>query len=79
MNLKEWEKKVLDVIKNKKNIIVEDLSEKITIYELMHLIVLKDEFSFIQIVNVVLQQKIKFAEGDKEIECPYFEIKKKGC
>ena len=39
MNLKELEKKVLDVIKNKKNIIVEDLSEKITIYELMHLIV----------------------------------------
>ena len=45
----------------------------------MHLIVLKEEFSSIQIVNVDLQQKIKFAEGDKEIMCPYFEIEKKGC
>lgn len=79
MNLKELEKKVLDVIKNKKKIIVEDLIEKITIYELMHLIVLKEEFSSIQIVNVDLQQRIKFVDGDKEIDCPYFEIEKKGC
>ncbi len=79
MKIDELEKKVLDVIKNKKKIIVEDLIEKITIYELMHLIVLKEEFSSIQIVNVDLQQKIKFAEGDKEIMCPYFEIEKKGC
>ncbi len=79
MKIDELEKKVLDVIKNKKKIIVEDLIEKITIYELMHLIVLKEEFSSIQIVNVDLQQKNKFAEGDKEIMCPYFEIEKKGC
>ena len=48
MKIDELEKKVLDVIKNKKKIIVEDLIEKITIYELMHLIVLKEEFSSIK-------------------------------
>ena len=79
MNIKDLENKIISVIGKKKRISIEDLIEKITIYELFHLIVLKDEFLEIEIVNVDMQQTIKFAEGEKEILCPYFEIKKKGC
>lgn len=78
MNISELEKKVLCILKRKSKISVEKLSGKLSLFELLNLIVFKDEFTKIEIFNVDLSQKILFDDDKyKDVFVPYFDIKKK--
>lgn len=74
----DLEKKILNILKKKKKITSENLEGKIDLYELLHLIVLKDEFIKIIITNVNLKQEIIFNDQSfKNVKIPYFEIERK--
>ena len=78
ININDLEKKVVSLLKRKKKITVDDLVDKVSLYELLYVIVLKDEFTSIEIVNVVLNKKQLFSDDKyKEISVPYFEIQRK--
>lgn len=74
----DLEKKILSIFKKKKKITSESLEGKIDLYELLHLITLKEEFIRIVITNVDLKQEIIFNDQSfKNVKIPYFEIERK--
>ncbi len=78
INIIELEEKILKVLGIKKYITPDTLVDKITLYELIHLIVLDSEFTKIKIVNVKLNEKMIFSDNKYDVvSVPYFEIKRK--
>lgn len=78
INVKDLEKKVVSLLKRKKVITIDDLIDKVSLYELLYVVVLKDEFTSIEIVNLDINKKQLFSdEKYKEISVPYFEIQRK--
>lgn len=78
INIIDLEEKILKVLGNKKYIITDALVDKITLYELIHLIVLDSEFTKIKIENVKMNEKTIFSDNKYDVvSVPYFEITRK--
>lgn len=76
VNVSELENRIFNLIGNKEYITIDDLIEKISVYELFHLLVLYDEFTKIKVYDFDLNIEDKFNDEHHVVDVPGFKIMK---
>lgn len=77
--ISELEKRIFQLIGKKKNISSNELENYVSVYELFHLMVMRDDFSTIEIYGFNEKEKEFFRDEKYDIEIPSFKIRKKEC
>lgn len=77
INQNDLENRILNLMIGSEYIELYDLQDNLSVHELMHIGVLKNEFTKIEIYDVDKKNQIFFKDKKNKIMCPYFKIKRK--
>lgn len=78
VKVSELEERIFQLIGKKKYITNEDLEERVSVYEMFHILVLREDCSKIEFYDLELDEKSKFSDDKYCIEMPKFKMKKRG-
>jgi hypothetical protein len=73
----QFEQKIIKMLGNKNKITCVYLKNKLSFFEMLHLIVFKGMFNNFEIINLDFKQEIEYINDSIQSILPYFEISRK--